>query len=149
MGSNAVSDAVRTASRPLGWRRTKQKRFLIAGIVVLLAIGYLIYAAVQSTMMLALTVSQLRDMGATVYGEQLRVSGRVVEGSIKADSKNLVLAFRVTDDRQELPVVYRGVVPDAFKAGADVVLEGKYTPEGVFEANDLLAKCPSKYIPGT
>ena len=44
-----------------------------------------------------------------------------------------------------LPVVYSGVVPDAFKQNADVVVEGSLTRAGTFEADSLLVKCPSKY----
>lgn len=124
-----------------------RKRFLIGGLVVALAIGYIIYSAMQGATMYYLTVSELLARGSAVYGEQLRLSGKVVEGTVQSDPKSMVLRFVVADDNNRLPVVYKGVVPDAFKPGAEVVLEGKLTSAGTFEATVLLAKCPTKYVP--
>lgn len=124
-----------------------RKRFLIGGLIVALAIGYIIYSAMQGATMYYLTVSELVSRGSAVYGEQVRLGGKVVEGTVQSDPKNMVLRFVVADDNNRLPVVYKGVVPDAFKPGAEVVLEGKLTPAGTFEATVLLAKCPTKYVP--
>ena len=86
--------------------------------------------------------------GAQAYNEELRVGGKVVAGSVKQDPATQTMRFMVADDKgSSLPVVYRGVVPDAFKPDADVVLQGKLSPSGTFEATELLAKCPSKYVP--
>jgi cytochrome c-type biogenesis protein CcmE len=69
----------------------------------------------------------------------------VVAGTVESHADN-VFQFTVTDDEGAMiPVVYTGAVPDTFQEGADVVVEGRLTPRGVFEADRLLAKCPSKY----
>jgi cytochrome c-type biogenesis protein CcmE len=135
-----------TPSKPRGFLRRKQ--FLIAGLVIVVALGYLGYNAFQGASMYYLTVGELLAKGEAAYGEQLRVSGKAVEGTVQADSGANVLRFSLADgDGATMPVVYEGIVPDAFKEGADVVVEGGLTPPGVFEASSLLVKCPSKYEP--
>lgn len=125
-----------------------RKHFLVAGLVVVLALGYLGYNAFQSASMYYLTVGELLAKGEAAYGEQVRVSGKVVGGTVQTDSEAGIFSFSVADSGgATMPVVYEGIVPDTFKAGANVVVEGELTPLGVFEATFLLAKCPSKYEP--
>ncbi len=81
-------------------------------------------------------------------GKGIRVSGYVSSGTIKRDESASRVGFLVYDKNsdQTLPVVYQGIIPDTFSDDAEVVVEGNYrTEEGVFHANVLLAKCPSKY----
>ena len=80
---------------------------------------------------------QLSDMG-------VRVGGKVHEGSVNWDPKALKLSFVIEDDNTTLPVVYQGVVPDSFKQGEKVIIEGVYA-DGVFTASELMTTCPSKY----
>ena len=82
----------------------------------------------------SLTVSELRSQAESLYDQQLRVEGKVVPGSIDWDDKAQVVRFVLTDNKGSLSVVYRGIVPDNFKPGADLITEGKYNPDGVFEA---------------
>ena len=129
-----------------------RRKFLIGGIVVVLAIAYLVYAGMQSTTMYYLTPTELLARGSSAYGEQLRLAGKVKPDSVQSEPKTMTLRFTVVDEAdaaKTLPVVYKGVVPDSFKPDAEVVLEGKLSEQGVFEASTLLAKCPTKYIPGT
>ncbi|TAK32636.1 MAG: cytochrome c maturation protein CcmE [Chloroflexota bacterium] len=129
-----------------------RKKFLIGSLVVVLGIAYLVYSGIQSTMMYYLTPSELLAQGPAAYGEQLRLSGLVKPDSVQSEPKTMTLRFTVMDEKAPgttMPVVYKGVVPDSFKPDAEVVLEGKLSSEGVFEANTLLAKCPTKYVPGT
>ncbi len=122
-------------------------RFLIAGLVLAGALGYLIYAGVQSASMYYLSVSELTTRGEAAYTEDVRLSGTVMEGSVLQDSSSMIVDFVVTDGQSSLPVRYEGVLPDAFKPGSDVVVEGRLLPSGTFRASTLLAKCPSKYEP--
>lgn len=126
----------------------KQRKFIFAGVVIVLAIGYLIFSALQSTTMYYLTVGELKAKGEVIYDEPVRLGGKVLDGTIDFNRDTRVLRFTVTDGKENLPVVYSGVVPDAFKPDADVILEGKFSGSA-FEAKTLLAKCPSKYVPGT
>jgi len=127
--------------------RKKKLRFIIGGIILFLVLGYLIYSGMRGTMLYYMTVSELMDKGDSAYGEGVRLGGRVVENSINWDSLKLELKFDITDGKKKIPVVYKGIVPDAFKSGADVIVEGRYSPQGGFHATTLLAKCPSKYRP--
>ncbi len=113
----------------------KRRRWLLV-IVVALALGlsYIAYSLFIHSGASYLTVSELRSQADSLYSEQVRVGGRVVPGSIDWDDKAKVMKFVLTDDRESLPIVYEGVVPDSFKPGADLVVEGRYRPDDVFEA---------------
>lgn len=127
----------------------KKKRFLIAGLILLLAVGYLGYTSFSSASTYYYTVNELAARGSSVYGETVRVSGQVVAGSVQSEAQGRMLKFNMVDvgGQESRPVVYQGVVPDTFKEGADVVVEGQLSSDGVFQARTLMAKCPSKYKP--
>lgn len=126
----------------------KKRQFLIGGVIVFLAIGYLAYAGFQSSATYYYTVSELAAQKSSVNGENVRVNGRVAAGSVDQDTKERTLRFTIVDvvGEDSLPVVYRGIAPDTFKAGRDVVIEGYLNSAGVFQANTILTKCPSKYV---
>ena len=125
----------------------RRKRFLIAAVVVLAAVGALIYIGVRGSSMYYMTLAELKAQTDTVYGDKIRLGATVVGGSIQSGADG-VTRFVVTDGTNTLPVSYGGGLPDTFEDGADVVLQGKLTPSGTFEASSLLAKCPSKYRTG-
>ncbi len=81
----------------------------------------------------SLTVSELKSQVES-FDRQLKVEGRVAPGSVDWDDKAQVIRFALTDDRESLSVVYEGIVPDNFKPGADLEVQGRYRPDGVFEA---------------
>jgi cytochrome c-type biogenesis protein CcmE len=91
-----------------------------------------------------LTVSEFRQKGAQ-QGDKFRINGKVVKGSIERMPTGQDVAFVMTDGGAELPVRYHGIIPDTFVDGADVVVEGSLAGDGTFVANNMLAKCPSKY----
>jgi len=98
------------------------------------------------------TPSEFLARSHDYVNSMVRVNGKVVQGSIRrtpvsAQNSLPVLDFVLGDSlNNTVPVHYVGTtVPDAFKEGADVVVEGIYTSEGVLEAKQLLVKCPSKY----
>jgi cytochrome c-type biogenesis protein CcmE len=120
---------------------------VVAALVVVVAIGYLIYTGFQSTSVYYLTVSELKAKAATTDQSGLgdvRVAGIVQDGSVQRTAGDPTVKFVVTDAGGSMPVVYKGLVPDIFGPGIQVVVEGKYT-NGVFQAATLLAKCPSKF----
>ena len=125
----------------------RKKRFLIGGIIIFLAIGYLGYIGFQSSATYYYTVSELIEQGSSIYDENVRVNGQVAPGSVQQKSVGRTLRFTITDGEESLPVVYQGVVPDAFKVGNDVVVEGRLNSDSIFQANTILVKCPSKYVP--
>ncbi len=125
--------------------RKKNVKFIIGGVIVAVGIAYLVYVGIQKTGLFYLTVSELRSMGNEAYGEELRVNGKVIDGSIRWNSEEGTLHFVIAEGDNKLSVVHRGVAPDTFRSGAEVVLEGTYTQEDIFEAHQIMAKCPSKY----
>ncbi|HLE79698.1 MAG TPA: cytochrome c maturation protein CcmE [Dehalococcoidia bacterium] len=123
-----------------------RKRFLIVGVMVAIALGYLGFTAFQGASMYYLTVDELLARGDLAYGEQVRLMGRVADGSVDNNPSASTLRFAVTgEDGASLPALYSGMVPDAFREDAEIVLEGTLTPAGTFQADSLLVKCPSKY----
>jgi cytochrome c-type biogenesis protein CcmE len=121
-------------------------RVLIAVLVVVAAIGYLIYNGFQSTTEYYLTIAELKAQGpAATAGEAVRVAGIVQDGSVQRSESSPIVHFTIADGGGSLPVVYQGLVPDIFGPGIQVVVEGHYTSAGIFQASTLLAKCPSKF----
>ncbi|OGO24996.1 MAG: hypothetical protein A2144_10445 [Chloroflexi bacterium RBG_16_50_9] len=125
----------------------RKKKFLIGGIIIVLAIVYLAYSGFQASASYYLTVSETAARGSSLLGEKLRINGKVAADSITSDINTLTLKFAVTEGGQSLPVVYHGATPDNFRADVDVVIEGQLDSSGVFQANSILTKCPSKYVP--
>ena len=126
--------------------KKKNVKFIIGGAIIAVAIIYLAYSGIQETALYYLTVSELKEKGfSSAYGESVRVNGSVLDGSIQWSSQEGILRFIISDGENELPVAYRGVAPDTFKSGAEVVVEGKYTEEDILEVDKIMAKCPSKY----
>ena len=129
-------------------RRRLPWSFALAGVVILAAVAYLIYANTQSNAAYDLTVSQLRQCG-TCASQEMRVEGTVQKGSIQRDDAAQRISFMISDGSQSLSVVYTGVVPDIFNAGIQVVVEGHYSGQGAFQASTLLTRCPSKFTAAT
>lgn len=148
-GTVATAESRRAAtvpSRPRG--RKKGKRFLVAGLVLAAALGYMIYSAIAANSEYYLTVSEVYAMGAQAQESQIKIGGMVVEGSVVWDRATNAVSFNISDEKgKTMPVTYRGVVPDSFQPGAEVILEGKLREDGRFAATTLLAKCASKYEP--
>ena len=127
--------------------KPKKRKFVIGSVVISLVIGYLVYAGVRDTMVYYMTPSELLAKGEAIYGQGVRASGRIEDGSINWDPEALELTFVLADGKERIPVHYHGVVPDTFKYGVEVIVEGKLVNAQLFEATQLLAKCPSKYEP--
>lgn len=153
--STLTHEAAPTPTTPLSVRRVPRvrkkprtkARFVIAGLVIFAAIGYMIYAAIQSGSEYFVTTTELKAMGDKAVGQQMKIGGQVVEGSVRWEKGSSSVEFQITDGTQTLPIRYAGVVPDAFQPGAGVILEGKLGADGSFQASTMLAKCASKYEP--
>jgi cytochrome c-type biogenesis protein CcmE len=130
-------------------RSTKKIKFIIGGVMIALAIVYLIITGIQSTATYFLTVDELYAKGETQYNRSVRVAGKVDADTIEFNNRDLILAFDVTSETGErMHVVFNGPKPDQMREGADAILEGKYDGE-TFTAQSLLLKCPSRYEEGT
>lgn len=120
----------------------KRKRVIITTAVILILLGYLVYSTVGSSFLYYRTVSEVKT-DKSLYGERVRVAGKVVEDSFEEAGDRY--EFNITDGKEEIKVVYAGVLPSSFKEDAEVIAEGVYRPETGIEAKNLLARCPSKY----
>jgi cytochrome c-type biogenesis protein CcmE len=132
---------------PAPRRRRPRWSFIVAGLAVAVAVGYLTVANTSATADYYMTIPQLYACH-TCTGRLVRVSGVVQAGSVVRDDQTQVIRFTVTEGRDALPVRYSGVVPDIFRPGITVVVEGKLA-SGVFQAQTLLAKCPSRFQSAT
>ena len=131
----------------------KKAKFIVGFGVIGVCLLYLVVSGFQETAMYYLTVTELEAKESQFLGKTVKLAGRVVPGSIETDSKTLAVSFRIWEPlegeadsfSEPMAIRYKGIVPDTFRDGSDVVLEGKPQSTGVFKAETLLAKCPSKY----
>jgi cytochrome c-type biogenesis protein CcmE len=135
-------------NQPVRRRRRFPLAFLFGGIAIVAAVTYLVYANTQANAVYYMTVSELKSC-TTCMSQSVRVAGVVQAGSIVRDDQKQLVNFVVAEGRQALAVTYTGVVPDIFRPGIQVVVEGHYSGHGPFLAQTLLAKCPSKFQAAT
>lgn len=121
------------------------KLFIATG-VFLMALGYLAFTAFQSASAYYLTVGELMAKGEAAYDKNLRVNGKLVPSSFQRDEGGMLIHFSLTDGLETVDAVYDGVVPDLFfNEHSEILLEGTYGPDGLFDAQAIIVKCPSKY----
>ena len=125
-------------------KRKKYKPFIISAVVLILT-GYLIYTGLRDTMTFYLTVSEALAQPPDQLTKTLKVGGTVTPGSVQWDPKTLKLSFKLADETANLTINYTGVVPDSFKPGREVIVEGAYQGNGDFLAGAIMPKCASKY----
>jgi cytochrome c-type biogenesis protein CcmE len=131
---------------------TRKVRMMLGGGVVLLLFGGFFYSVVGQGVGAFQYYHTLDEFQSAVKGGRadldigIRLSGVVVPGSIQKDLQNMRIAFKMTDGKTQLPVVLTRVdVSDLFKDNAMVVVEGHAGANGIFMAEQLFAKCPTKY----
>jgi len=125
---------------------SKQHVKLSVGVVVIvISIAYLIFSGATGSTMYFLTVPEVQQKLTSLKGEPIRVSGKVTADPIDWDLRNLSLGFVIGDDQARIPVRYKGVKPDMFQKGVDVIVEGRIGHDGVLVASVLMTSCPSKY----
>lgn len=150
--------------------KSNRIKFIVVGLLFLSAIIFLVISATQATAQFFMTVREVQETTKDLSGENLRVSGAVLGESIRYDSENGLLQFTIAHipgkDREiealgglelvlhqavndpqnpRLEVRYNGVKPDMLKDEAQAILTGSLDQEGVFIAEELLLKCPSRY----
>ncbi len=145
-------------------------KFIIGGVLILAAIAYLIFVATKNEGQYFYTIEELKDSGAAAVGDNVRVSGAVIGESIQYDAQKLELRFTVANvpaDQKEIDaqgglaavlaaavrspnaarmdVIYNGVRPDLMKGEAQAIMDGRIDENGLFHADTLLMKCPTRY----
>lgn len=147
-----------------------RKKFLVGGFLIIAAIAFLIISSTRASAQYFMTVEELAAKGSQVFGRDIRVSGAVIGESIQYDPQTLTLSFEVAHvpgdnkdieaqgglaavlhasvvdpSRPRIKVVYHGVKPDLLRNEAQAIMTGKLGEDGVFYADELLLKCPTKY----
>jgi cytochrome c-type biogenesis protein CcmE len=118
-------------------------KFLIGGAVIVLALGYMVWAGVTQSTVYFVTPSELS--AAPVSGKAYRLGGLVERGSVKWEPRTLDLAFTVSDGKATVPVRHKGTAPDLFGEGRGAVVEGQWMREGYFKATLIMAKHSEEY----
>jgi len=145
-------------------------KFIIGGLIIVVAVVYLIVSSTQASAQYFLTINELGAKGDSILGQDLRISGAVIGDTIQYDHQTLDLAFTIAhipgDNREikemgglalvlheavkdpnssRLAVVYNGPRPDLLRDEAQAIITGQMGDDGVFYADELLLKCPTKY----
>ena len=126
--------------------RSRRAIAIVAALATLGVAVLLVLNAFQSNLVFFFSPSQIAANEAP-RDRAFRIGGLVEEGSIKRDGSSLTVNFIVTDMAQRVPVSYTGMLPDLFKEGKGVVAQGKLGADGVFRAEQVLAKHDENYMP--
>jgi cytochrome c-type biogenesis protein CcmE len=165
-----MAETTWTPQTRLARKAPSRAKFYVGGLIIVAAIVYLIASGVAQTAQFFLTVDELRAKGTEIVGRDVRVSGAVLGESIQYDPKTLKLSFtvaNVTNSNQEIEqagglaevlyqavnnpnatrmqVIYTGPKPDLLRHEAQAIMTGTLREDGVFEAHELLLKCPTRY----
>src|SRR5687768_14581122 len=127
-------------------RRHKRIAFIVAGLAGLSIAAYLVASAFRDNLVFFFSPTQVIAKEAPI-NRTFRIGGLVEDGTLKRDSDGLTVRFTVTDTAASIPVVYKGILPDLFKEGKGCVAQGKIGPDGVFHADQVLAKHDENYMP--
>jgi cytochrome c-type biogenesis protein CcmE len=147
-------------------------KFIIGGLLILASVVYLIASSTQASAEFFMTVDELKAEGSSVIDRNLRASGAVIGDSIQYDAATLNLTFSVAHvpgdndeveaqgglakvlhdavvdpNREQIQVVYNGPIPDMLKDEAQAIMTGHLGTDGIFYADEILLKCPTKYEP--
>ena len=127
----------------------KRKKRLALVLLVVLGVGTAVALALNAfkeNMMFFYTPSEVAE-GKAPDNHAFRVGGLVSKGSLKRQSDGLTVRFDVTDMHKTVTVQYTGILPDLFREGQGIVALGRLSPDGVFTADEVLAKHDENYMP--
>lgn len=131
--------------------RNNRTRLIILVLVVGLGLGYMVYAAFPGNALFFMSVGEFLEKEEVQDGRILRVAGKLVDGSYQREGGSTLSYFQLADkdigiEVRRLPASYVGVLPDLFfNPHSEIILQGSYGSDRVFEADTILVKCPSKY----
>jgi cytochrome c-type biogenesis protein CcmE len=157
-----------TASLQAG--SANRMKFIFGGLLIVAAVVYLIVSSTQASAQYFFTIDEVVEKGASVVGQDLRLSGAVIGDTIEYDPQTLTLRFTIAHipgdnkeieaqgglvevlhqavidpNRSRIVVEYNGVKPDLLRDEAQAIMTGQIGEDGVFYADELLLKCPTKY----
>jgi cytochrome c-type biogenesis protein CcmE len=127
-------------------KRHKRIVFIVTSLAALGLAAWLVLGAFRNNLVFFFRPTQVAAKEAPV-GRTFRIGGLVETGTLKRDTDGLTIRFSVTDTATTLPVVYKGILPDLFKEGRGCVAQGKVGADGVFYADQIMAKHDENYMP--
>jgi cytochrome c-type biogenesis protein CcmE len=150
--------------------RANRAKFLIGGLLIVAAIVYLIASSTQAAAQYYLTIDELMVKGETMRDRDVKISGAVDGDTITYDAQTLTLRFTIVNvpgdmdeieqagglaevlhqavidpNAERLTVIYEGPMPDLLRNEAQAIVTGRLGDDGVFHADELLLKCPTRY----
>lgn len=145
-------------------------KFLIGGGMILAAVAFLIFTSTVSSQERFMTVDEMLAETPEIVGDSLRITGAVIGDTIQYDPDTLTLTFEIAhapadfqeieeqgglakvlydavndSTRARVKVIYIGVKPDLLRTEAQAIMTGKLDENGIFHADELLLKCPTRY----
>ncbi len=128
--------------------KTRHKRvvFIVASLAAIGLALWLVLGAFRNNLVFFFSPTQIATKEAPV-GKTFRIGGLVQNGTLKRDTDGLTVRFTVTDTANTIPVVYKGILPDLFKEGRGCVAQGHVGADGVFYADQIMAKHDENYMP--
>lgn len=126
--------------------RHKRLAFIVAGLAGLGGAAALVLNAFNDNMVFFFSPTQVFAKESP-EGRNFRLGGLVEKGSLKREDDGLTVHFVVTDTHKDITVTYKGILPDLFREGQGVVAQGRLNPDGVFYAEEVLAKHDENYMP--
>ena len=127
-------------------RRHKRIGMIVVGLASITVAAILAGKAFNNNLVFFFSPTQVAAKEAPV-NRTFRIGGLVEEGTLKRDNDGLTVRFTVTDTAASIPVVYKGILPDLFKEGRGCVAQGHLSSDGVFQAEQVLAKHDENYMP--
>ena len=127
-------------------KRHKRIIFIVFSLAALSLAAWLVLGAFRNNLVFFFSPTQIATKEAPV-GRTFRIGGLVQDGSLKRENDGLTIRFTVTDTANTIPVVYKGILPDLFKEGRGCVAQGRVGPDGVFYADQIMAKHDENYMP--
>lgn len=134
------------------------RKFIIAGVAVIVLVAALMVNGLMTASAYFMTVGEANafynqalaepNPEAALAAKRIRVNGVVVEGSEDWRPQEVTLYFAIADENnpnETLQIVFYGPRPDNFQRAASAIVEGQFRPDGTFQADTLLLKCPSRY----
>ena len=126
--------------------RHKKMAIIAFSLAALTGAAMLVLNVFQSNRVFFFSPTQVVAKEAPI-GKSFRIGGLVEEGSVKRQGNSTTVNFAITDTAETIKVVYTGILPDLFKEGKGVVAQGKVASDGIFYADEVLAKHDENYMP--
>ena len=127
----------------------KRRKILFTALFIVLGTGTavgLVLMAFQQNLLYFYSPMQVKN-GEAPASRSFRIGGLVINGSVKRDQQSLAVKFDLTDTVENITVTYAGILPDLFREGQGIIANGRLNQNGIFEADEVLAKHDENYMP--